>query len=249
MKKVSCVLLSAVILTLTACSADGMEMTAETGTTAAELSETETAVETVTAPAINYEAEELRKKIMTEEKNRATEVSETAEVYDDPQITLMILYENDAWGFQQDVTVIDTNGQQYRVQYWDEEDKFDLSSDDWYAELEKLTEEEPWEYHLSGKALEEVRSFSDRYSEFEEYPIIYIAGNGADMGNTYLYGIYRDENGVPEYLELCVSGNGIECMDNSEIKEHVLKLSQYNVIDEDFLYFKDEINEAISDRP
>lgn len=161
-------------------------------------------------------------------------ISEDNEDTEALPIILVVLYENYAWGWEQDITIIDSSGSYYYLR--DEQIEqlqenaiwFDFDEKDWYntlcdiAELGSVTE-------LSDEELKAILDFSENYEDvsknryYKEYESALI-----DYGNYYLYGIYYDE-GKPKYVLLSQYGNGVKCLDNEDVINFVNQMIDFGI--------------------
>ena len=136
-------------------------------------------------------------------------------------IVMVVLYENYAWGEDQDITIIDSRGSYYYLkdeqieQLQDNSIWFDFDEKDWYntlcdiAKLGEVTE-------LSDEELKAILDFSEKYEadltkKYKEYE-----STLRDYGNYFLYGIYNDD-GKPKYVLLSQYGNGIKCLNDENV--------------------------------
>lgn len=153
---------------------------------------------------------------------------------EDLSIVMVVLYENYAWGEDQDITIIDSRGSYYYLkdeqidQLRDNSIWFDFDEKDWYntlcsiAKLGEATE-------LSDEELKAILDFSEDYDEiskntnYKEYE-----STLRDFGTYFLYGIYNDD-GKPKYVLLSQYGNGIECLDDENVINFVNKMINFGI--------------------
>lgn len=158
----------------------------------------------------------------------------TMENTEDLPIVMVVLYENYAWGEDQDITIIDSRGSYYYLkdeqieQLQDNSIWFDFDKDDWYntlcsiAKLGEVTE-------LSDGELKVILNFSENYEEvsksryYKEYE-----STLRDYGNYFLYGIYNDD-GKPKYVLLSQYGNGIKCLDDEHVVNFVNQMIGFGI--------------------
>ena len=149
-------------------------------------------------------------------------------------IIMVVLYENYAWGEDQDITIIDSNGSYYYLkdeqieQLQDNSIWFDFDEKDWHntlcsiAKLGEVTE-------LGDEEMKAILDFSENYEEiskninYKEYE-----STLRDYGNYFLYGIYNDD-GKPKYVLLSQYGNGIKCLDNEDVINFVNKMIDFGI--------------------
>lgn len=153
---------------------------------------------------------------------------------EDLPIVMVVLYENYAWGEEQDITLIDSRGSYYYLkdeqieQLRDNSIWFDFDEKDWHntlcsiAKLGEVTE-------LSDEELKAILDFSKDYEEiskntnYKEYE-----STLRDYGNYFLYGIYNDD-GKPKYVLLSQYGNGIKCLDDENVINFVNQMIDFGI--------------------
>lgn len=151
---------------------------------------------------------------------------------EDLPIVMVVLYENYAWEWEQEIKVMDASGLRY---YYDSNEQeqdnliwFDFNEKDWYntlcdiVKLGKVTE-------LSDEKLKAILDFSENYEEvskninYKEYE-----STLRDYGNYFLYGIYNDD-GKPKYVLLSQYGNGIKCLDDENVINFVNQMIDFGI--------------------
>ncbi len=126
---------------------------------------------------------------------------------------------NKAWGFYQQVIVLDSAGNIYSSgQYEDESKEITFREDDWYDKLLKNTASDV-KKTISVKALKKIGSFlndAEKYSSFDNKVYEYDDG-----GITTIYGIYKDTDGETKFIEICKYGDIYECIDDNDVENFV----------------------------
>ncbi|MDE6599827.1 MAG: hypothetical protein K2K34_07095 [Oscillospiraceae bacterium] len=159
-----------------------------------------------------------------------SEVTATSYTTETSPIVMVILYENYAWGEEQEIKIIDSNGSYYYFSDEQEQDNliwFDFNEKDWYntlcdiAKSGNVTE-------LSDEELKAILDFSEKYEadltkKYKEYesPL-------RDFGSYFLYGIYND-GGKPKYVLLSQYGNGIKCLDDEAVISFVNQMIDFGI--------------------
>lgn len=138
--------------------------------------------------------------------------------YQSQEVLLLRLYGNYAWGFQQDASIVDSNGAIYNVpDKYLPPDKSILSQDDWYERLVRVTENEESAGHISKDNLSLLRRLYGKIDEYTMEPYKEYESGGRDCGSFSLYLIYIDENGFTKYLRLCSYGDWVRSIDDKDI--------------------------------
>lgn len=138
-------------------------------------------------------------------------------------LIMMSVYANWAWGFQQTVRVMDAEGNYYSYSTDDEDEYFNINTEDWY---DKLSAIEPVRDEYYSPAEEELLStvadFSQKLPELYQYDMKeYWEYGSADAGTTHIYGIFADKDGTPQYVELCRYGDNPACLENNDVVDFV----------------------------
>ncbi len=146
-------------------------------------------------------------------------------------IVLISIYESWAYGFEQDITVLDYDGQYYNYQTYDETEKIDIIEDEWYnkiLEIDPIKNDENY-IRVNEESMKVITEFSEQlvnyrdcdmkeYSDLEEY----------DAGILSVYGVYYDKEGIPQYVKLCSYGEKVNCVDNKDVIDFVNQMSFTN---------------------
>ena len=130
---------------------------------------------------------------------------------------------NYAWGFYQQVTVLDSSGSIYWSEvYEDEAKEITFREDDWYDKLLNNTESSGSDKTVSAKLLRKINNFlinAEKYSSFDNK--VYEYDDGDDGGITTIYGIYKDTDGKTKFIEICKYGDIYECIDDNDVENFV----------------------------
>ena len=149
-------------------------------------------------------------------------------------IVMIVLYENYAWGEEQDITIIGSSGSYYYLkdeqieQLQDNSIWFDFDEDDWYNTLCDIAKSGNV-YELNDEELKAILDFSENFEEasknkyYKEYksPL-------RDFGNYFLYGIYNDGD-KPKYVLLSQYGNRIKCLDDEDVINFVNQMIDFGI--------------------
>ena len=156
-------------------------------------------------------------------------------------IVMVQIYENYAWGFEQEITVIDSNGSCYYFEAYgegvDSSEGISLyEDDDWYDKLVEITESKSIG-QISEDISDVIQEFLCDIEQYESYPVKEYPSTLRDYGTESLYGIYIDENNIPQYVKLCQYGNNIKCIDNDEVVDFVNQMINSDIFyTEEFHY-------------
>ena len=163
------------------------------------------------------------------------------------KVLMFIFYESTAWGFNRYVKILDSDGNYCRISYDEEGGEFlalengnPMLDENWYQNLAdalsygNFTRQDSsgneYENKLPDEQLELVKEYAEKFGEYTNYPIRNYSLNIIDAGIESLYGVYLDENNVPQYIRLCTYGDWIYCIDDDNIADFV------NNIDRHFFY-------------
>lgn len=228
MTKIIPALCSISLIFLTSCSSSGNQAYSSTSETAAEIT-AETAENMITdtqsctstyTDDINLYAEAS--------SDTASDLSENIE--DD--ILMAVVYESFSASYQQSVSVLDKDGNIHSASYTEipgisgsMSENFSFDSQNWYEKLIEIKQLEN-EDELQGDTVENVRKFINNIYNYTSCSLKSYQNVTTDYGVQYLYGIYHDENNVPQYVLLCSYGDYTTCIDNSDVTMFVNELTQ-----------------------
>ncbi|MDE7288318.1 MAG: hypothetical protein K2N71_02285 [Oscillospiraceae bacterium] len=244
MKKLLSAVLSAILIfSLSSCensqpADESITAAAETTTvpeTTAKLSETQT--ETSSVPETTVTTEAVKTYTETTSQPYGESVSEQ-------KVLMFILYENHAWGFNRHVEILDSDGNYCYISHEDEGGEFlarengnPLIDENWYQNLVdalpygKYTWQDSkgneYETKLPDEKLELVKEYTEKFGEYTDYPIKNYGNMRYDSGSHCLYGIYLDENNVPQYIKLCAYGDWAYCIYDDDIADFVNSINGY----------------------
>ncbi len=159
-----------------------------------------------------------------------SEVTATSYTTETSPIVMVVLYENYAWGEEQEIKIIDSNGSYYYFSDEQEQDNliwFDFDEKDWYNTLCDIAGSGNV-IELSDEELKTILDFSEKYEadltkKYKEYE-----SSLRDFGNYLLYGIYND-GGKPKYVLLSQYGNGITCLDDEDVISFVNQMIDFGI--------------------
>ena len=133
------------------------------------------------------------------------------------------VYTNKAWGFEQNVVVLDSSGSIYWSEvYEDEAKEITFREDEWYDKLLNNTESSGSDKTVSAKLLRKINNFlinAEKYSSFNNK--VYEYDDGDDGGITTIYGIYKNKDGKTKFIEICKYGDIYECIGNNDVENFV----------------------------
>lgn len=138
-------------------------------------------------------------------------------------LIMMSVYANWAWGFQQTVCAMDSEGNYYSYSTEDEDEFFNIYAEDWYDKLSAV-EQVRDEYYAPAEEelLTAIADFSIKLPELYRYGMKnYWEYGSNDGGTTHIYGIFADKDGMPQYAELCSYGDTPACLENNDVVDFV----------------------------
>lgn len=243
----SAVLSAMLILSLSSC---GNRQSADESITAA--AETAAVSETESTPAeTQTETSSVPETSVTSEVPESyvdtyTEVTSQpyGESVSEQKVLMFTLYENAAWGFNRYVEILDSDGNYCYISYEDEGGEFlahengnPLHDENWYQNLAdalpygKYTWQDSkgneYENKLPDEQLELVKEYTEKFGEYTDCPIRNYGNLMCDYGMTSLYGVYLDENNVPQYIEVCAYGDWAHCIYDKDIADLVNSINGY----------------------
>lgn len=228
----------------------------ETTTTVSETAETTTSfsesMETEATPAeTQAETSSVPETIGTTEVPGSyvdTYTETTSQPYgesvSEQKVLMFTLYENRAWGFARHVEILDSDGNYCYISYEDEGGEFlarengnPLHDENWYQNLVDAlpygkytgqdSEGNEYENKLPDEKLELVKEYAEKFGEYTDYPIRNYGNIRYDSGSHCLYGVYLDENNVPQYIKLCAYGDRAYCIYDDDIADLVNSINGY----------------------
>lgn len=229
MKKISAMLMSALMLTstLTACgSADkgiNITETSAPAQTAAKTAPdntdplTDTEQTTTAADVTEITSSSVKSEVLQESENISSAENEQREK---APVVLVSVDESYAWSYYQYVTVLDADGYYYRFYTEDEAERIDMDADDWYdkiLEIEPIPKDEKY-IRAGEETMKTVTAFTEHITDYKDIPMREYPDVGAtDSGQDTVYGIYYDSGGIPSYVRLYSLGEYSECIDSTEV--------------------------------
>lgn len=149
-----------------------------------------------------------------------------------PQIMMITVHNNWAWGIEQSVTVIDRDGNRhsqycnnekydYKVDHMPDE-WIDLKEDGWYEKLLEIAENGKAGVKLSETEAGYIRKNARNFAGWSSLSVKeYVDAHTFDYGVKVLYGIYLDEDSNPCLARLACAGDSMECADSADARKFV----------------------------
>ncbi len=151
-----------------------------------------------------------------------------------PEIMMIKVHENYAWGRHQSITVIDRDGNQYSQSNDTNDDEkpngwVELSEEGWYESLLGIAENGESGGTLSANVIGSIHRNAGNFAEWNALPRKDYGEIMMDYGKDALYGVYLDDNGEPRLAWLAEYGDNPYCADNSQVMKFVngLKIFDY----------------------
>lgn len=265
MKKLLSAVLSAILIfSLSSCEnsqpADESITAAETSSFSESVTTTfpetttkysETQTETSSVPETTVTTEAVETYIETYTKVTSQPYGESVS---EQKVLMFTLYENEAWGFNRQVGILDSDGNYCYISYDEEggeflafEDGNPLLDENWYQNLVdalpygKYTWQDSkgneYENKLPDELLALVKEYTEKFGEYTDYPIRNYGNMRYDSGSDSLFGVYLDENNVPQYIELCAYGDWAYCIYDDDIADFVNSITgHFFYTDQNFNY-------------
>lgn len=149
-----------------------------------------------------------------------------------PEIMMIKVRSNFAWGIHQNITVIDRNGNTYS-QSSDSNDYVkpsgwvELSEDGWYESLLGIAENGESEGKLPSNATGVIQRNAANYAEWSALPRKDYGNIMMDYGADTLYGVYLDD-GEPRLAWLATYGDNPSCADDPQVMKFVNGLRMFD---------------------
>lgn len=147
-----------------------------------------------------------------------------------PEIMMIKVHQNYAWGRHQSITVIDRDGKR-RSQSVGRNDGekpegwVELSEDGWYDALLEIARSGEREGSLAENKVDVILRKAQYFSEWSGLPVKEYETQMFDYGAVTLYGIYYDADGNPQKLMLASAGDVPYCLDSKEVMRFVNKIA------------------------
>lgn len=148
---------------------------------------------------------------------------------DVPRVMMFTMHNNWAWGIQQSVMVIDSDGNcyshytdnsNYAYNYGNKPDGWiDLKEDGWYDKLLEIANGEPTG-KLSASEVDHIQKNIGSFESWSSLPVKKYNDHTCDFGTKALYGVYFAEGGMG-VAELACEGDAMECRDSKEVMKFV----------------------------
>lgn len=153
-----------------------------------------------------------------------------------PEIMMIKVHQNYAWGRHQSIIVIDRDGK-CRSQSVGRNDGempegwVELSEDGWYDALLGIAENGEPNGRLTEEAVEFVLRNMQYFAEWSELPVKEYETQMFDYGAVTLYGIFYDADGKPQKVMLARAGDVPYCLDSKDVMRFV---NRTGLLDFDF---------------
>lgn len=164
----------------------------------------------------------------------SVDISQPAEII--PEIMMIKVDENYAWGRHQSISVIDRDGKCRSQSVGRNDDEkpegwVELSEDGWYDALLEIAKKGERERSLAENKVDVIQRNMRYFAEWSELPVKEYETQMLDYGAVTLYGIYYDADGKPQKVMLARAGDVPYCLDSKEVKRFVNKIG---LLDFDF---------------
>ena len=165
----------------------------------------------------------------------------------DPEPMLIALYDNNAWGLQQDITVYDENGISYSMSLATSRaytpdatysEKIRMSTDhDWYESIvDIMKNEKAVKSQMPDDMIVRTRALSANFTEYSKIKSGKSSPARFDGGTTTYYLIGKNKDGKHDFMKICAEGDIVYISDCEEIKNYV-KYGAYDDFFPNCLYF------------
>lgn len=142
-----------------------------------------------------------------------------------PPIMFASVYDNAAWGYQQRITVVDSEGKVYsRYRVLDslsDDEWIDIYKDGLYERLLDFVENESPSAEMTADEFRRVRWNVQYFEKWNGLSMREYDNHCNDYGTETLFGVYFDSNGAPQLAELACYGDRQECRNGSDVKKFV----------------------------
>jgi len=156
------------------------------------------------------------------------------DILSDPKPMLAVVYENHAWGAQQNITVYDENGTGYNMYLgkndrdentYNEIVKFYDVNGTWYEALTDITaNEKAVKSRLADEIISSTRELSAEIYKHKDDSTGAVIGQMYDAGQGTVYLIGKDTDGKPILLNIYSDGDCLMWIDCKEIQEYLKKV-------------------------
>lgn len=152
--------------------------------------------------------------------------TESVDISQIPEIMMIKVHTNYAWGRHQSVIVIDRDGN-CRSQSVGRNDGekpegwVEFSEDGWYEDLLEIKENGSSDGALPAKTVESVRKNAKYFAEWSALPVKEYETQMFDYGSVTLYGLYYDADGKPQKVMLANAGDVPHCIESADVMRFV----------------------------
>lgn len=143
-----------------------------------------------------------------------------------PEIIMIKVHENYAWGRHQSITIIDRDGNCYSQSSDSNDDEkasgwVEFSDDDRYERLLEIAQNGGSGKTLPADTLGVIHQNAQYFAEWSELPIKEYETQMFDYGTVALYGVYYDAAGEPRLAMLANAGDVPHCRESASVKSFV----------------------------
>lgn len=164
------------------------------------------------------------------------ETIESVDISQIPEIMMIRVRQNFAWGRHQSITVIDRDGKCHSQSVGSNDDEkpkgwVELSEDGWYEDLIGIAKNGERDRSLTENKVEIIRRNAQYFSEWSGLPKKEYEVQMFDYGADTLYGIFYDADGKPQKVMLAGAGDVPYCIDSKDVMRFV---NRTELLDFDF---------------
>lgn len=143
-----------------------------------------------------------------------------------PEIMMIKVHQNYAWGRHQSITVIDRDGKCHSQSVGSNDGEepegwVELSEDGWYDALLEIAKNGEPRGSLTEDAVGFVRRNAQYFSEWSGLPEKEYETQMFDYGADTLYGIFYDADGKPQKVMLASAGDVPYCIESAYVMRFV----------------------------
>ncbi len=143
-----------------------------------------------------------------------------------PEIMMIKVNTNYAWGRHQSIVVIDRDGNCYSQSVNSNDDEkpsgwVEFSEDGWYERLLEIKENGEPNGSLTADTLESVRKNAKYFAEWSALPVKEYETQMFDYGSVTLYGVYFDVGGELRHAMIATAGDVPYCREDAGVMKFV----------------------------
>lgn len=145
-----------------------------------------------------------------------------------PEIMMIKVHTNYAWGRHQSIVVIDRDGNCYRQSVGSNDGEepsgwVEFSEDGWYEDLLGIKENGEPNGSLTADTRGAVQWNAKYFAEWSALSVKEYETQMFDYGSVALYGLYYDADGKPQYVMLATAGDVPYCRESADVMRFVNK--------------------------